>query len=334
MQDIFISFVVPIYNMENYLSRCVKSILNQSYSNFEVILVDDGSKDKSGTICNEFKKQDDRIKVIHKINGGVSSARNIGIKATRGDYICFVDPDDWIETNLLEEFIKNIDDQDDVFVYGHRMVENYTKFIDKDYPVETISGVAALNKFVLNKINGYSWNKIVRRTLIFENNIFFPEGRNYEDISTTYKMLLYARQIKITEKPLYNYYVNNVDSITSRDNSKNLKDYYLACNEMYQGIKQYYMDNSIDCSTLECFRINLYIQLYIRLLYYICNNSEENNSQIKDIKNNVKKVLKEKQVSLNQLKNFVNFNKYILFKLHLIDMFVLFKAKRARGYKR
>ena len=334
MQEILISFVVPVYNVEKYLYRCVKSILNQGYSNFELILVDDGSKDKSSKMCDEFKNNDKRIRVIHKENGGLSSARNAGIKAAIGEYICFVDSDDWIEKNLLEEFVKVVDEQDDVFVYGHRMVKEYKVFDDKDYPVETISGAVALDKFVLNKINGYAWNKIVRRTLLFKYDIFFPEGRNYEDIPTTYKIFIHARKVKITEKPLYNYFVSNSNSITSKDNAKNLIDYYLSCNDMYEGIYKYYIKNSMDTSILECFKINLYVQLYIRLSYYIYNNQEHSNLEIEQIRENVRRMLKTKEVSIRQLKQFVNFKKYIFFKFHLIDIIIHLKSKKARGYKK
>ena len=114
-----ISIIVPVYNVEKYLPRCVDSILNQTFTNFELILVNDGSTDRSGIICDQYKKRDNRIKVIHKTNEGVSKARNIGISEAKGRYIEFIDSDDWIERSLLEDTLKQIRiDNSDIIFFG------------------------------------------------------------------------------------------------------------------------------------------------------------------------------------------------------------------------
>ena len=105
-----ISVIVPIYNVEKYLDRCLKSIINQTYKNLEIILIDDGSPDNCGTICDEYAKKDNRIKVVHKDNGGLVKARNTGLDIATGEYISFIDPDDWIELNMYEEMIKIADE--------------------------------------------------------------------------------------------------------------------------------------------------------------------------------------------------------------------------------
>ena len=106
--SVLVSVIVPVYNVESYLSKCVESIKDQSYSNIEIILVDDGSTDSSGKLCDEFVKSDGRIKVLHKVNGGVSSARNLGIDICHGEYITFVDSDDWVEQNYIEVLLNEI----------------------------------------------------------------------------------------------------------------------------------------------------------------------------------------------------------------------------------
>lgn len=335
MQNVQISFVVPIYNMEKYLTRCVESILNQTYKNFELILVDDGSTDRSNIICDELQKQDDRVTVIHKKNGGLSSARNAGIHMATGDYICFVDSDDWIEDSLLEEALLVLEEDDDVFVYGHRMVSKYgEKGQGEDIKACSLNGEEALEKFLENKINGYTWNKIVRRELLLNHNIFFPEGRNYEDVATTYKMLMYAHNVKYTEKVFYNYFINNTESITYKDTLKNLQDYYLACLEMYQDIKEYYrVHDDAKIKLLECLRINLYTQLYIRLSYYLCTHKNDENIEILRIKKKVKDILDTQYVSIKLFRKYKNFGKYILYKLKLLDVVILMQVRRARGYK-
>lgn len=107
-----ISIIVPVYNIEKYIVRCIESILNQTYSNLEIILVDDGSTDSSGGICDEYAKKDDRIVVIHKVNGGLSDARNAGLKVVTGDYIGYVDGDDWIDSTMYEDMLSVMEAKD------------------------------------------------------------------------------------------------------------------------------------------------------------------------------------------------------------------------------
>lgn len=328
-----ISFVVPVYNVEKYLSRCIESIINQKYKNIEVILVDDGSKDSSGQICDNWAYEDNRIKVIHKQNGGLSSARNVGTNVATGEFICYVDSDDWIDNDLTFDFINSISEADDVFVYGHRMVTcEKDKYAIDSFSYKTIDGLTALNYFVANQINGYAVNKIVRRSLILDNRIMFPEGRNYEDIATTYKYFMYANNVKITGKKYYNYFVNNSSSITNRDSYKNLNDFYLSCEDMYYGILEYYRTREISTTMLQCFRINLYTQLFIRLEYFLINSNSVNSKDVYNLQKKVRKILDNEKVSMRQMKKFVNYKKYFLYKVHLLPLVLKVKAKKARGY--
>ncbi|CAM5185029.1 putative glycosyltransferase EpsJ [Ureibacillus acetophenoni] len=177
-----VSIIVPIYNTELYLTDCVRSIINQTYQNLEVILVNDGSKDNSGIICDEFSKFDNRIKVIHKENGGVSSARNMGLDISTGDYIMFVDSDDWIENNAVDKLI-NIQNQGnfDVVMFGAYF--EYTKqnkivnFILRDEKYYELSKIKSILPSLIKeeKINTL-WNKLYKSSLIKNNKIRFNES--------------------------------------------------------------------------------------------------------------------------------------------------------------
>lgn len=122
MNEIMISVIIPIYNTEKYLHRCIESVLNQSYKNFELLLINDGSKDRSGDICDEYAKKDNRIKVFHKINGRVSSARNLGLDNAKGDYICFIDADDYVGERYLEIHLP--DNNEDFIQSSVKILEN------------------------------------------------------------------------------------------------------------------------------------------------------------------------------------------------------------------
>lgn len=335
-QNLLISFIIPVYNVERYLKRCVNSVIEQIYRNIEIILIDDGSTDQSGFICDELAAQDSRIKVIHKKNGGLSSARNAGIRLAKGDYLCFVDSDDWVDIDLIEKLLSILDPKkDDVFVYGLRMVDEWSARSGGEISAATMTGEEALASFVCNKINGYAWNKLVRRKLMLDNNILYPEGRNYEDIPTTYKLFIHAKQVKLTEHVFYNYYINNMDSITSKDSYRNLQDFYLSCNDMYEGVLEFYELNHIDTTQLRCFRINLYTQMYIRIMYYLRHGTIiDGKEETEKLLYNVKQVLDNEKVPLKKMKEFVNFKKYMLYKLHLIKFVIRWNLRRARGYQK
>lgn len=177
-----ISVIVPVYKVEKYLNRCVDSILNQTFKDFECILIDDGSPDKCGEICDEYSKQDSRVKVIHQINQGLGPARNSGLKIATGQYICFVDSDDWVEPDYLKIMEKHIRQNDvDIVMSSYRMVffDEAGKRRDEDNKPEK-SGLVNQTDAILQMLisRGYyttSWNKLIKRECIYdENNIFYP----------------------------------------------------------------------------------------------------------------------------------------------------------------
>lgn len=217
-----ISVVVPIYNVEKYLAKCIESIIAQTYNNLEIILVDDGSTDNCGKICDDYAKKDQRIKVIHKANGGLSDARNAGIEAAKGYYIGFVDSDDYINVNMYER-LSNIIKTDDskIAVCNFSLVyEEMRKniFDNNDFSANylLIDNKDKLLKYSMK--NNYdtftvAWNKLYLRELF--NDIRYPKGKIHEDVFTTYKLLYKAQKISYTKDAMY-YYLQRETSITKQ----------------------------------------------------------------------------------------------------------------------
>ncbi len=208
MQEL-ISIIIPVYNMEQYLNRCLESIVNQTYSNLEIILVDDGSKDSSGKICDEYAAEDSRIKVIHQENGGLSAARNRGLAIAKGELIGFVDADDWI----LE----------DMYMYLHRLMEEYHADIsmcgltrnpshfgmDEPEHIEVLSGEKLWRYFYRQdgQPSCYSvWNRLYRKSAV--EGIAFLEGRTTEDVLYTFEAYRRIQKAVWSNQRKYLYFVN------------------------------------------------------------------------------------------------------------------------------
>ncbi len=226
-----ISVIVPVYNVEKYLERCIKSILNQSFDNIELILVNDGSKDSSLEICNRYKDNDNRVTVIHKENAGVSSARNTGLDCCKGQYIGFVDSDDWIDSDMYEVLFGAINEYDaDIAMCSYREVDEYEDVVVSEYFVDSLhvfNRFEALKSLLLLNKN-YSipiapWNKLYKRELL--DNIRFVEGKIYEDIVFTAEVLFRVNKCVCTNHIKYNYLVNRSGStITMGFNKKSITD--------------------------------------------------------------------------------------------------------------
>lgn len=203
-----ISIIIPIYNAEKYLRSCIDSVLAQTYTNIEVILVNDGSKDTSGEICEKYRLLDTRIKVIQLENGGVSKARNTGIKASRGDFLCFIDSDDTIAPDYISDFTKTLEEGVMIYVQG-------TRIIRKDNSIDLIfykqNGTQGIDEiFGTNKLcsHGYAACKLYNALLIKDNQIEFPQDIKFsEDLLFVLKSLLYTNRIKYIKKAGYNYFL-------------------------------------------------------------------------------------------------------------------------------
>ena len=229
-----ISVIVPIYQVEAYLCQCVDSILAQTHKNLEIILVDDGSKDRCPEICDKYVQKDDRIKVIHKMNGGLSDARNAGLEIATGDYIGFVDSDDWLMPDMFEYLLQGI--------LGYGVDISYCNYInmhgtwmdhsneqtDKVYTRET-----ALNELFFDRLKNFAWNKLYKAELW--QDVRFPFGRNFEDILTIYKVFEKAKRIAILKEAKYYYRIRN-DGITREKGFLNRWSIYTAIIDRYKEI--------------------------------------------------------------------------------------------------
>ena len=237
-----ISVIVPIYNVYDYLEKCINSIIHQTYSNLEIILIDDGSDDGCSLICDEYKKLDNRIKVIHKKNEGLSSARNTGLDIATGSLINFVDSDDYLELNMLEELKNNMDKyHSDISICDFYYIKNNRRrehnYLDREFIVDGKNKFVYLeNEYGLLTI--YAWNKLYKRELF--NSIRYPKGKIYEDSYIICDLLDKAKAVSYLIKPLYNYVyrknsivntfsLNHFDKITSSNRKitfYNKKEYY------------------------------------------------------------------------------------------------------------
>ncbi len=227
-----ISVIVPVYKVEPYLRKCLDSIVSQTYQNLEIILVDDGSPDNCGAICDEYAAGDERIRVIHKENGGVSTARNAGLAAATGDWIGWVDSDDWIELDMYEYLLKNAQEQEaDIAVCSRHEVyrdRQVTLGWDNVEPLDRETGLKRLleNGAMQNTL----WDKLWKREL-FEG-LSFPEGRNYEDIAIMHRLFLRAGRVVCLPGAKY-HYVQRQGSIVADTTLNNRLDHYRASKERY-----------------------------------------------------------------------------------------------------
>lgn len=203
-----ISVIVPVYKVEQYLPRCVDSLLRQTYENLEIILVDDGSPDRCGEICEEYARRDSRIRVIHKENGGLSSARNAGIDVARGEYLGFVDSDDWIEPETYALMAAMAMEENVSLVCAGRfnVTEDGAKTVGLCPPRrETISGEELVSRiFRWDHVDSAAWDKLYHSSLF--RGIRYPLGKICEDVPTTYRLALAAGKAGMLNRPVYNYF--------------------------------------------------------------------------------------------------------------------------------
>lgn len=231
--ELKISIIVPIYNVEVYLRKCLDSIVNQTYKNLEIILVDDGSLDNCGRICDEYATNDERIKVIHKQNGGVSSARNAGLEIATGEYIGWVDSDDWIELDMFEYLVKNAQTYKADITVCSRIEQYETKSIFRGWQqVEIYNTEQALELLLQDSLmQNYLWDKLWRRELF--DGIAFPEGRTFEDVAIAHELFIKAKSIICLPEAKYNYW-QRTNSIVYDNTLSNRIDHYIAAKLRYE----------------------------------------------------------------------------------------------------
>ena len=249
MSNAKISVIVPVYNVEKYLPRCIESILNQTYKDFELILVDDGSLDNSGKICDYYANKDSRVKVIHKKNEGPSLARNVGLDIAKGDFVSFVDSDDWIEETTYEQLM-------DIILATHADIVRFSwettdgeNIIEKSYTNERYSQISTgrdvAKKLLLCEVESQVWKAFYQRKCWI--NLRFPVGRCLcEDLAVVYRAFEKAEIVAYVDKPFYKYRVNP-NSITHMMEPINLYYSFLSFRENYDHAKYYYPEISHQC---------------------------------------------------------------------------------------
>lgn len=211
-----VSIIVPVYKAEAYLHRCVDSILSQTFTDFELLLIDDGSPDRSGEICDEYAQKDSRIRVIHKENGGVSSARQRGLDEAVGEYTIHADPDDWVEPNMLEELYKKAKQDDaDIVICDYFNNIGTKQTICRQCPSSLEPKQVLIELF--QQLHGSCWNKLARRVCYKQYGIEFPRGINYCEDLFTWVQFLSHKEVKVAylNKAFYHYF-DNPESITRR----------------------------------------------------------------------------------------------------------------------
>lgn len=244
-----ISIIVPVYNAEKYLSRCVDSIMTQTFHNWELLLVDDGSIDKSGEICAQYATKDKRIQVFHKENGGVSSARNIGLDHAKGEWITFVDADDFIRESYLAHLLEHAQKQIDL-VISYAEIHNSDDVLKESYPSKLVDETNFESMFIENDMNWHTspWSKLYKRSIIEEHHLSFCEGMHIgEDAVFLYSYMLCSNRIYISSDTDYCYFAYASGSLTKRINS--LASETLAYNKIREIVESLILKKSIKNST-------------------------------------------------------------------------------------
>lgn len=263
-----ISIIVPVYNAENYLHRCVDSLLAQTFLDFEILLVDDGSPDESGKICDEYAQKDERVLVFHKENGGVSSARQCGLDHAQGEYVIHVDPDDWVESDYLEKlYAKALSDCADIVICDFsRVYSDHIKIEKVKYSLTPEECIASIFR---GSMHASLCNKLVRKDLYTQHHINFPYGLNLmEDLAVLFRLFYFSKRVVYVNKSLYNYNKTNSNSYTSRFLNDKYCEGYIDLDAL---IVSFFQSHSSSNDVL-CAVRQKHISLIASILFYASDN--------------------------------------------------------------
>lgn len=273
-----VSIIIPIYNAEEYLDKCINSVIDQNYKQIEIILVNDGSTDGSLKICQAFSKKDSRIKVVSQANGGLSAARNTGMKVANGEFYMFVDGDDFVSSDFCKSAIFSQQKYNsDIVIFDYKNIypnkfENYSQNIDEGL----VSKKSAM-ELIIN--DSHAWNKLYRSNLF--NNIEYPIGRNYEDILTTYKLVELSNTVSYIAESTYFYVHRENVGISVSRSPKNMEDLFYANLNRFNFYKKNYPDVA---ATAEASLVRF------AFLFLIYRNKKSNRNLV----SNAKRILKNK----------------------------------------
>lgn len=291
-----ISIVIPVYNVEKYIRKCLDTVISQTYSNLEIIIVNDGSPDNSKKICEEYKNKDARIKIINQENGGLSSARNTGIDVATGEYIAFIDSDDFLDENFIKKMYDevSVNDSDIICCDFYYIDEDNRKWIRTNKENKCYSNMEAIDDIIIGKqyTEIMTWNKLYRLKLFIDNNIRFPLGKLNEDNFTTYKLYYYANKISLINDRLY-YYLQRTNSImNSTFNIKRL-DILQVINES----RNFFKDKDIDLNDkIDCYELAIHLNLLNKMIRDKFNDIEKI-KLVESIYKNRKKYMANKYIS-------------------------------------
>ena len=286
-----VSIVVPVFNSGKYLSRCVDSIVSQTFSNFECILIDDGSTDNSLFICERYRQSDDRIIVIHQENSGVSATRNKGLEIARGKYICFVDSDDYVQENMCEKLVAAINQSNtDVVCCGYTENKKIYVLCNEDFIFSNIDAIEIVHYLEMRQAFGIVWNKLYKRTILDTNKIRFPISIKFgEDMLFN---LQYFRHIKTAYNSsdyLYHYLHDNQNPVT-RDNVT-----FTECDFRFVNVSTLFTQIDNNAKSLFCAELLAKDFKYtIALLLKLCSEKKDRKDRLNAI-NKLKDFYKENE---------------------------------------
>ena len=326
-EDMKISVVIPVYGVEKYIRQCLESIINQTYKNLEIIVVNDGTKDNSMKIVEEYLV-DKRIKIVNKENGGAATARNEGIKISTGEYIALIDGDDWLELNTFEELLKLIEDKDDIVVFDFYKFDEIRQKIKKKNTTikEFKNNIPDKKKYLISIYGNESCNKLYRREFLEKFNIKY-EKMLYEDVFWKFETFLQAEKIKITEKKYYYYRNGRVNSAMWKTaQKKNDKDYIQKQREAYKKIIEL-LDNFLEKNK---FKFDDGKKLLIEIEKKVWEEKYYHQIAVGELLQKIKKYFYKKEVSKGEKKIISRFlNKILVEKtlekiedLNIFDIFL------------
>ena len=313
-----VSVIVPVYNVENYLVKCLDSLVNQTLKEIEIIVVNDGSPDNSQKIIDKYVKQyPQKIKSFIKENGGLGSARNYGLKYAKGEYIAFIDSDDFADLKMLEEMYNLAQkDKSDIVICGNNL-------LDENYNILKVES-AILNPKINNDLIKYKfavWNKLYKKELLFNNKIQFRSKVWYEDVDFTTKVMIIAKDISFIDKPLYNYLLRKGSIMNNSNLERNLEIFYsfdeiinfCKTNKIY---KKYYSEIEYLCI------YNIYICGIVRIIR-TDNSMKDKKLIIKKFKEYLYKNFKD--FKKNKYIKYMSKNKKIIYYLLNCRLYLIIK---------
>lgn len=283
MRDGVISVVVPVYNVEPYLKECLESIINQTYRDLEIILIDDGSTDKSGDICDEYGKKDERIIVIHQNNQGSASAKNAGLRKSSGEYLTFVDSDDFLQEDAYEFMVKQLEEYCADIIQGcfRKVYQKFYRDVNKIIEMQILDTFEFLELFTKDWTCGLLWDKLYKRDIF--KDIYFKEGHKIDDEFFTYKGVMNSKKILRVPHYIYNYRQRISSVMFSKDSQLKI----ISDSLEYLSIRRKEVTKSFPQLK------KVYDEHYLNMLIILSKNEYINAEHIKEIKQHIKKYFNE-----------------------------------------